>query len=129
MIIINLLSVGYTTNNELFRVLLENKANACHKNARGETALDVAFMKKNKAAIEEIFKYAKKNNLSLSALMSPETQEKAKKWASVDVSKSDHKFFIANPLSDVQLFVQENLLWVADTVYEAPPDSSTCTIC
>ncbi|WP_298628309.1 ankyrin repeat domain-containing protein [uncultured Legionella sp.] len=93
-------SSSNVNNNELFHLLLEHKANVFHKNLMGKTALDLAFQQQNSAAIEEIFKYAKRNNLSLSALMSPDTRNKARDWASADIS---------NSMADVQQFVQQNL--------------------
>ncbi|WP_298628305.1 ankyrin repeat domain-containing protein [uncultured Legionella sp.] len=87
-------------NHKLFRLLLNKGANVYHKNDKGETALDIAFMQGNNAGIEEICKYAKKNNLSLKSLMSIDTLNKVQEWAFADSSPS---------LSDLKLFVQQNL--------------------
>ncbi|WP_298623185.1 ankyrin repeat domain-containing protein [uncultured Legionella sp.] len=99
-LLISCLSSSTINNNELFHLLLANNADVFHKNNNGETALDIAFMRKNNEAIEEILTYAKMSNLSLGSLLSLETQKKARAWASLDNS---------NSLPDVKQFVQKNL--------------------
>ncbi|WP_298628161.1 ankyrin repeat domain-containing protein, partial [uncultured Legionella sp.] len=110
-LLVSCLSPATRKNRELFRLLLENKANLYHKNSKGETALDIAFSQKNNAAVEEILSYAKKENLPLVSLMSSKTQEMARDWAfSLDLLLADHnRFFASHPLLALKQFVQQQL--------------------
>jgi ankyrin repeat protein len=102
----------------LFRALLQNKANLFHTNDKGETALDIAFLQKNNAAIEAIFLYAQNNDLLLASLMSSETMDKARCWATDNVSTfRSNGFFDSSALTDLKKITQQKLPRTENTGY------------
>ncbi len=67
-------------NHDLFKLLIKNGAALTHKNTSNQTALDIAFIKNNEAAITELLTAAHKNSFSDDTIMSPETIPLAMAW-------------------------------------------------
>ena len=103
-------SLATLENKMLFDVLLNNKADPALKNSEGKTALDIAFSHQNNAAIEALVLFAKDKPLSLTSLMSPETQNIALEWARDKASKPHNNgFFASASFSNSKDFIQQEL--------------------